>query len=245
MWQPVVIKIGGHEIGDPAYLMELASVVRNMRSPVVIVHGGGKEISALQNKLGIEPRYVEGVRVTDAATLSIVEMVLCGTVNKRIVRHMMACGVEALGMSGVDRGLIQAQRMSPEMGFTGEVTQVRADVLTQLLESGITPIIAPICLGDDSAYNVNADHVAGAVAGAIGAGRVVFLTNVEGVMMNGDILPTLRPLEVETLIDDGTIQGGMIPKVRTAIATLDAGVPRAVITNLVGIKTHGGTIFNL
>lgn len=247
MWTPIVIKVGGHEIGDPAYLSEMAAVVRNLKSPVVIVHGGGKEISALQQKLGIEPVYVDGVRVTDAASLSVVQMVLCGLVNKRVVRQLIAAGVDALGLSGVDRGLMRASKMhhdSIDMGLTGTITHVRDEVLHDLLALGITPVIAPICMGDDQDYNVNADHVAGAVARAIGAGRVVFLTNVEGVLADGVLLPTLSPEQSEALIASGVIYGGMIPKVQTALATLAAGVPRAVITNLVGLKTHGGTVLS-
>jgi acetylglutamate kinase len=246
MGSPVVIKIGGHEIGDPAFLTELAAVIRNMQSPVIIVHGGGKEISALQLKLGIEPRYVDGIRITDNATLSLVEMVLCGTVNKRMVRYLLAGGVEAMGMSGVDRGIIRAKKMlhdSYDMGYTGVVTQVRGEILKDMLQHNVTPVIAPICLGDDNDYNVNADHVAGAVAIATEAERVVFLTNVEGVLQDGRLLPTLTEQEAHMYIQNGTITGGMIPKVETALEALQAGVPRTVITNLAGLKTHGGTVF--
>jgi acetylglutamate kinase len=193
------------------------------------VHGGGKEISALQTQMGIEPRYADGVRITDAASLALVEMVLCGTVNKRLVRMLLAAGVDALGMSGVDRGLVRAaqmQRDGIDMGFTGEVGAVRGDVLRGLLAEGITPVIAPICLGDDSAYNVNADHVAGAVAAADGAH-----------------VPALTPEQTESLIAAGTIFGGMIPKVRTALGALDHGVARATITDLAGLIAGGGTVF--
>jgi acetylglutamate kinase len=248
MWTPVVIKIGGHEITDSAYLNEMASVLHNLKRPAIIVHGGGKEISALQQELGIEPQYIDGVRVTDAASLSLVKMVLCGTVNKRIVRHLMAVGVDALGLSGVDRGLVRAQKMqhdTVDMGFTGSVTEVRSDVLHNLLENGITPVIAPICLGREQDYNVNADHVAGAVAAAVNASRVIFLTNVEGVLRDGQHIPTLTADDAEQLITAGVISGGMIPKVRTALATLGAAVPRAVITNLAGLKSHGGTVFSV
>lgn len=247
MWSSVVIKIGGHEIDNPGLLTELAVVVRNMNSPVIIVHGGGKEISALQSRLGIEPEYVDGLRVTDAATLSLVEMVLCGSVNKRVVRYLLMGGVDALGLSGVDRGLIRASKMmhsTMDMGFTGTVGPVRGDILRELLEKGVTPVIAPICLGDDNSYNVNADHVAGAVAAAVEAARVVFLTNVEGVMKQGQLLPALTPKQAEALIKEGVISGGMIPKVETALLTLKAGVTRTAITSLAGLKTHGGTIFS-
>jgi acetylglutamate kinase len=243
---PTVIKIGGHELDDETFLTELAGAIKALSEPVVIVHGGGKEISHLQTKMGIEPRYVDGVRVTDAASLALVEMVLCGAANKRMVRYLINGGVDAQGISGVDRGLIRAEKMrhaEVDMGFTGEVVSVRGDVLLAMLEQGITPVIAPISLGPDSSYNVNADHVAGAVAAAIGARQVVFLTNVEGVLMNGSLLNALTPDEVQKLIDNGTIFGGMIPKVQTALSALATGVPQAVITNLSGLRTHRGTVF--
>lgn len=129
------------------------------------------------------------------------------------------------------------------MGFTGEVVSVRGEVLLSMLEQGVTPVVAPISLGPDSSYNVNADHVAGAVAAAIRAQKVVFLTNVEGVLMNGSVLSVLTPDEVDKLISTGTIFGGMIPKVQTALSALATGVPQAAITNLTGLRTHGGTVF--
>lgn len=242
----VLIKIGGNEIDDPAFLSQLAEVVHGLHTPTVIVHGGGKEISTLQQQLGIEPRYLDGVRITDAASLAVVEMVLAGVVNKRLVRYLVAGGVDALGMTGVDRGLIRAEKMAhptQDMGYTGSVTTVRGEILVDWLKQGITPLIAPVCLGEATNYNVNADHVAGAVAAAIQAERVVFLTNVEGVLVDGNPVNTLTAAQTQTLIDNGTIFGGMIPKVQTALHALDMGVPQAAITNLTGLRTHGGTIF--
>jgi acetylglutamate kinase len=246
MAQPVVIKIGGNEIDDPAFLAELAPAVKAVGAPVVIVHGGGREISAMQQMMGIQPRYLDGVRVTDAPSLAVVEMVLGGLVNQRLVRYLIAGGVEAMGLRGLDRGLVRAEKMphpTEDMGFTGRVTTVRGDVLLDLLARGITPVIAPVCLGAESALNVNADHVAGAVAAAVGASRAVFLTNVEGVLVGGQRVETLTPEQAEDLIAGGTIFGGMIPKVRTALQTLDDGVPETVITNLAGLKSGGGTVF--
>jgi len=246
MSKPTLIKVGGHEVEDPAFLTAFASTIKRLNSRAVIVHGGGKEISMLQVKLGIEPRYLDGVRITDAPSLAVVEMVLCGTVNKRLVRYLVAEGVEALGISGVDRGFISAMKMqhpTVDMGFTGTIVAVRYDVLFDLLERGITPVIAPICRGADSNYNVNADHVAGAVAVAMGTERVIFLTNVEGVLVNGQLAPTLTETAARALIADGTIFGGMIPKVETALKALSDGVPQAVITNLAGLNAKSGTVF--
>ncbi len=246
MPQPVVIKIGGNEIDDPAFLAALAPALGSVRAPVIIVHGGGREISALQQVMGIEPHYLDGVRVTDAPSLAVVEMVLAGVVNKRLVRHLLAGGIEALGVSGVDRGLVRAEKMphpTEDMGFTGRVVAVRGEVLHDWLGQGVTPVIAPVCLGDGTNYNVNADHVAGAVAAAVGAARVVFLTNVAGVLVSGQPVVTLTPEQAEAFIRDGTIFGGMIPKVRTALHALDGGVPEAMITNLAGLAAGTGTVF--
>jgi acetylglutamate kinase len=245
----LVIKISGSELDDPAYLARFAAAVRDHAHAVCIVHGGGKEISDMQRRMGIEPRYVDGVRVTDAESLALVEMVLCGTINTRLVRVLVNAGVEALGVSGADRGIVRAANMhlpdKPDfdMGFTGEVTGVRGDVLRAWLESGITPVIAPICLGESSSLNVNADHVAGAVAGAVGAERLVFLSNVPGVLAGGAVVRELNRDRTEALISDGTISGGMIPKVRTAVRALANGARAAVITDLHGLLSGGGTVF--
>jgi acetylglutamate kinase len=173
-------------------------------------------------------------------------MVLCGTVNKRLVRILLGAGVDALGLSGVDRGLVRAEQMphpTQDMGYTGVVTSVRAEVVQALLAQNVTPVIAPICLGNKHNYNVNADHVAGGIAGAIKAERLVFLSNVEGVLLEERILPRLTPDQVDAMIADGTIFGGMIPKVHTALNALNDGVKQVVITDLNGLRTHGGTIF--
>jgi acetylglutamate kinase len=243
----MVIKLGGHEVEDPTFLAEFASVIKHLDTRVVIVHGGGKEISTLLEQLGIQPQFLDGVRITDAASLPVVEMVLCGAVNKRVVRHLVAAGVDALGLSGIDRGLIYAAKMphpTVDMGFTGTVVAVRYDVLFDLLERAVTPVIAPICLGADSNYNVNADHVAGAIAVALKTDHIFFLTNVDGVLVNGELMPTLTEQEARALIEDGTIFGGMIPKVKTALKALDDGVPQAVITNLSGLRSNRGTKFH-
>lgn len=242
----LVIKISGHELDSAEYLADFAQAIHEMNAPTVIVHGGGKEISTLQKRLAIEPRFIDGVRITDAESLALVEMTLCGTVNKRIVRTLVNAGVNAVGLSGVDGGMISAAPMlheSVDMGFTGEVTAIRVDLLLNLLELGITPVIAPICLGADNNFNVNGDHVAGAVAAAVEAERLVFLSNVEGVLNHGRLIEMLTLEQTEALIADGTIFGGMIPKVRTALHALGDDVAQAVITNLDGLRSSGGTVF--
>jgi len=248
MTRPCVIKIGGHQIGDYDFLKELPGVVRMMGVPVVVVHGGGVEISDLQRKLGITPRYVDGVRITDIASLQVVEMVLRGSVNARLVAELIAGGLDAQGLSGVDRGLMRARKMpndKEDMEFTGEVTHVRGDVLQSLLADGVTPVVAPVCLGESGErFNVNADHVTGAIAQAVNASRVIFITNVEGVLEHGSVRQIIHPEQANHMIEEEIVFGGMIPKVKAALHALEAGVPRVVITNLEGLRTHGGTTFS-
>lgn len=244
---PTVLKIGGNDIDSPAFLTALAEYVAGLETPVVIVHGGGKEIGQLQEKMGLQAQWVDGLRVTDTDTLAVVEMVLCGSVNKRLVRQLVAAGVDAEGLSGTDRGLIRAVKLvNPhgDLGRVGEVTNVRGEVLLAMLAQGITPVLAPLALGEDGEpFNVNADHAAAAVAKAIGATRIVFLTNVSAVLVDGIPQARIDAAQAEALIADGTINGGMIPKVRTALHAVEVGVPQAVITNLAGLAAGGGTIF--
>ncbi len=244
--QPTLVKVSGHELDDPVYLAGFAAAIKSLNNPTVVVHGGGAEISAMQKVMGIEPRYLDGVRITDLDSLKIVEMVMSGSVNKRLVRCLMTAGLDALGLSGVDRGLVRARQMQvvgQDMGYTGEVVSVRGEVVLDLLEQGITPVISPVSLGEETNFNVNADHVAGALAAAINASRVVFLTNVAGVLVDNKVVSTLSPDQTQRLIDDGTIFGGMIPKVKTALHALETGVHSAVITNLAGLQSGGGTVF--
>jgi acetylglutamate kinase len=251
---PVLIKIGGHELTDAKFLNDLAMVIRDYPAPVVIVHGGGAEITDMQERLHIEPRKMDGVRITDQATLDVVVMMLRGLVNTRLVQILTEAGVDAIGVSGVDRGLIRAVKMRHtyiDMGFTGEVVKVKGDIIRGWLHEGVVPVISPICMGGDpvmvapqAIYNVNADHVAGAVANAIHAEKIIFLTNVAGVLVDGMVQDHLNTKQTNQLIENGTIHGGMIPKVKTALHVVELGVPKAVITNLDGLKTNTGTTFS-
>ena len=241
-----VVKVSGHCLDDERLLRQFAGIVASSDERLVIVHGGGKEISQLQQKLDIEPRYVDGLRVTDAVSLGLVEMALCGTVNKRLVRHLLSAGVDAQGLSGVDRGLVRARQMrheSIDMGYTGEIVSVRGEVISDLLELGVTPVIAPVSLGEGSNFNLNADPVTGAIAESISADKVVFISNVSGVLVAGECAPKLTRAQAEALIDSGVIEGGMIPKVIAALKVLSAGVPETIITDLNGWENEGGTTF--
>lgn len=246
MASPVVIKVSGAQLDDTVFIAALAETIKMMDAPVAIVHGGGKAISQMQAVMGIEPQYVDGLRVTDAESMALVEMVLCGTVNTTITRILVLHGLDALGLNGADRGLIRADKFphpSVDLGYVGIPTSVKGDWLKQLLADGMVPVIAPIGLGSGGPFNINADHVAGAVAKAIGASRVCFVSNVQGVLQEDVIIPTLTPSEIDFLIASDVITGGMIPKVRTAQDMVLAGVDEVVITDLDGMLTGGGTTF--
>jgi acetylglutamate kinase len=236
-----VIKISGHELDDNDYLRAFSTAVKALNAPCVIVHGGGKEISALQTERNITPQYVDGVRLTDAPSLAIVQMVLAGSVNKRLVSHLVWAGVDAIGVSGVDGGLVRADPL-PTMGFTGQVRSVRADLLRAWLDAGLTPTVAPLCLGDDSVLNVNADPVAAGMAAALTGARLVFLSNVRGVLANDQVIPLLNAPTAEAMIADGRIFGGMIPKIRAALGALAAGAASVLITDLAGFRDGTGTV---
>jgi acetylglutamate kinase len=244
MQSPLVLKIGGNNLDEPQFIDNLAQTVAQYGRPVIIVHGGGKEISQMQKQFGLTPQYVDGLRVSDESALQIAEMVLCGMVNTRLVRALQLCGVEAQGLNGADRGLLKAEKLihpNGDLGRVGKITQVRAEVLLQLLAEGVTPVIAPICLGNDGAFNVNADHVAGAVAEAVGASQVIFITNVQGVQVQEQVLGSLTATDAQNLMNTGVIWGGMLPKVQTALHLLSFNIPQVMITNLAGILSGHGT----
>lgn len=240
-----VLKVGGNEIDDAQFLTGFARAVAGMTDTPVIVHGGGKEIAELQLKFGLTPRFVEGLRVTDDASLAIAEMVLSGRVNKRIVAALLRAGVDAIGLSGIDRGVVRVEKMqhpAGDLGRVGKVIGVRGEVLRDFTARKIVPVVSPISLGDDGAYNVNADSIACAIAAALNADAVVFVTNVAGVLQEDRVIPSLTAREAEALIKSHVIFGGMIPKVRAALDTLAGGVHAARITNLDGLTRGDGTV---
>ena len=237
----ITIKIGGNEIDEPGFISGLVGALKELSDPPpVIVHGGGKEITAALSRFGIESRKVDGLRVTDERSLGVVEMVLSGAVNKRLVAKFNASGLSAIGLSGVDLGLMRAVKLTPkgqDIGLVGEIVQVRSEIIDGFLRNRIIPIISPISLGIDGlTYNVNADHAALKVALAVGSSTLVFVTNVEGVMADGKVLSRLTPSKAEELIGQGKIYGGMIPKVTSALEAVKNGLPEVWITNLAGLK---------
>jgi acetylglutamate kinase len=242
-----LLKVGGAELQEGPVLADLVAALATLaaRGPLVVVHGGGPEIAALQARLGLEPRFVEGLRVTDDESLQVAEMVLSGLVNKRLTARLNAHAVRAIGLSGVDGGLLCAVRLrhsAGDLGHVGEITAVHADVLTDLLAAGFLPVVSPISLGPDGRpLNVNADHAALALAQALRVPEAIYLTNVPGVLIDGQTVATLGRDEVEQLIAKGVISGGMIPKVRSALEAIAQGVASVTITDLHGLATGGGT----
>ncbi|MFP4404053.1 acetylglutamate kinase [Rhodosalinus sp.] len=230
----VVIKLGGHAMGDDTAMEEFARDVVLMRmvgvNPVV-VHGGGPMINAMLDKLGVTSDFVGGRRVTDAATIEVVEMVLSGRVNKRIVQAIGAQGGKAVGLSGKDAGLMICDRTDPALGFVGTPSDVNAGFLRDLFDKGIVPVIAPIGMGRaGETFNVNGDTAAGAIAAALRADRLLLLTDVAGVKnAAGDVQEELSAETIREMTEAGVIAGGMIPKTETALAAIEGGVRGVVI----------------
>ena len=242
-----VVKYGGHAMGDPELAHDFAEDVVLLKAVginPVVVHGGGPQIGAMLKKLGVESRFIDGLRVTDKATAEVAEMVLCGAINKEIVGWIGKAGGKALGISGKDGGLVRAtkvQRTSRDpdsqieqvvdLGFVGDPTHVDTTILETACAAGMIPVIAPIAPGEDGeTYNINADTMAGAVAAALGAARLFLLTDVPGVLdKDKNLLTDLRPADIERLRADGTISGGMIPKLETCVHAVEAGCEAAVV----------------
>jgi len=259
--QTVVIKYGGHAMGDEAVAKQFAAdvvLLKLMGVNPVVVHGGGPQISAMLDRAGVKSEFVDGLRVTDAATMQIAEMVLSGAVNKEIANWITEAGKQAdvrgVGLSGKDAGLLTVEktrrtRRDPDsmiehevdLGFVGEPTHVDPKLIRGLIASESedwVPVIAPIGVAEDGkTYNVNADTVAGAVAGSLQAKRMLLLTDVKGVLdRNGQVIRQMTVAQAEQLIADGVATGGMIPKLETAMAAVKAGVEAVVILD--GRRSH-------
>ncbi|WP_245770998.1 acetylglutamate kinase [Natronohydrobacter thiooxidans] len=230
----VVIKFGGHAMGDAEEMASFARDVVLMRQVgvnPVIVHGGGPMINEMLKKLEIKSDFVRGKRVTDAATMEVVEMVLSGSVNKRIVQAIQDEGGRAVGLSGKDGGMVACEPDDPELGLVGRPVAVNPDLLHHLFTGGFIPVIAPLGMGRaGETYNINGDTAAGAIAAALKADRLLLLTDVSGVKdANGDVVTQLSPAHVRELTEAGVIAGGMIPKTETALAAIEGGVRAVVI----------------
>ncbi|MEC7570987.1 MAG: acetylglutamate kinase, partial [Pseudomonadota bacterium] len=238
---------GGHAMGDAELAAEFAAdmvLIKQVGMHPVVVHGGGPQIGAMLERLAIKSDFVDGLRITDQATVEIVEMVLAGSINKAVVAAINQAGGSAVGLSGKDAGLIQARRLTRtsvdpdsqiekvlDLGFVGEPAHVDVAILKTLAENRVIPVVAPIGLGAaGETFNINADTAAGAVAVADGAKRLLMLTDVAGVLDgDGNLISELSVGEARALIADGTIKGGMIPKIETCVAAVEGGVEAAVI----------------
>ncbi|HKC34016.1 MAG TPA: acetylglutamate kinase [Xanthobacteraceae bacterium] len=243
----VVVKYGGHAMGQEASARSFASDIVLMEQTAinpVVVHGGGPQIGDMLKRLGIKSEFAAGLRITDAATIEIVEMVLAGSINKQIVGFINQAGGKAVGLCGKDGNMVQARKVTRtivdpgsniekvvDLGFVGEPQKVDVTVLTQILGRELIPVLAPVATSADGAtYNVNADTFAGAIAGALKAKRLLLLTDVPGVLdKSKNLIKELSVDDARRLIADGTISGGMIPKVETCIYALEAGVEGVAI----------------
>ena len=242
-----VVKYGGHAMGDPEAAQDFAQDIVLLKAVginPVVVHGGGPQIGAMLKKLGVESKFVDGLRVTDKATAEVAEMVLSGAINKELVSWIAQAGGKAIGISGKDGGLVKATKVERTMkdpdsnieqaidlGFVGEPTHVDTTVLETISKAGMIPVVAPIGVGEDGhTYNINADTMAGAIAGALGAARLLLLTDVAGVLdKDKNLLTDLTPDDIDRLHADGTITGGMIPKLETCVHAVQAGCEAAVV----------------
>ncbi len=245
----IVVKYGGHAMGDPELAKAFArdiTLLETAGARPVVVHGGGPQIGEMLDRLGIKSEFRAGLRVTDKRTVEVVEMVLAGSINKEIVMAINAEGGKAVGLSGKDGNMVFAEKVKRkekdpdsniereiDLGFVGEPKRVSRAVIDMVLGAGLIPVIAPVAPGDDgNTYNVNADTFAGAIAGRLGAARLLFLTDVPGVLdKKGNLLKELTVRQVRKLIADGTISGGMIPKVETCVDAIKQGVEGVVILN--------------
>ncbi len=245
-----VVKYGGHAMGDPELAHDFAEDIVLLKAVginPVVVHGGGPQIGRMLKALGIESRFVDGLRVTDKQTAEVAEMVLAGAINKELVGWIARAGGKAIGISGKDGGMVIARKVQAkkapktieddgeplvvDLGFVGEPARIDTTVIDTICKAGMIPIIAPIGVGEDGeTYNINADTMAGSIAAALGASRLFLLTDVPGVLdKDKNLLTNLTPADIGRLAEDGTISGGMIPKLETCVHAVEAGCEAAVV----------------
>jgi acetylglutamate kinase len=261
----IVVKYGGHAMGQETLAVEFGqdiALLKQVGINPVVVHGGGPQINAMLDRLAIKSNFIDGLRVTDAAMVEVVEMVLAGSVNKQVAALINRAGALAVGISGKDGGLIRARKLRRtkkdpdsniekvlDLGFVGEPGFIDTRVINALTGAGLIPVIAPVGIGEDGeTYNINADTAAGAVAGALNATRLLMLTDVPGVLdRQKRLMPDLSLTQINELIADGTISGGMIPKVETCMEAVTQGVKGATILDgrvphalLLELFTEGG-----
>ena len=233
----VVVKYGGNAMISEALreqVMEDITLLSLIGVKVVLVHGGGPEISSLMQKLGIQPTFVDGLRVTDKDTVDVVQMVLAGKINKTLVRYLEAKGGKAMGISGIDGKLIVAKKKDDKLGYVGEIEKINIKPIFDLLEKGYIPVVSTVATVEDGeTYNINGDTAAAYLAGALSAKRLIMMTDISGVLRDKDdpstLIPEIRLSEAEDLKKSGVISGGMIPKVECCLTAIEKGVKRAII----------------
>jgi len=228
----VVLKIGGSVAGEDDPALDLVASLNDAGRPLVVVHGGGPLVGEWATKLGLKTRFERGLRVTDEPTRDVALAVLAGLANKTLVARLIAKGVPATGLSGVDGGILRAEREEADLGLVGRITMVDSSLLEELLEALRVPVVAPAALGTDGAIlNVNGDTAAGAIAAAVAARLLAFVTDVPGVRgKDGRVIATLDRDRAKTLVDDGTIEGGMLPKVEACLVASQAGCRAAIVS---------------
>lgn len=235
----ILVKYGGAAMEQESVrelvCAELATLA-HIGINIIVVHGGGKEISRFIEKLGLTPLFIEGLRVTDDETMTVTEMVLSGSVNKDLVSRITRNGAPAVGLSGRDAHTLEAVKLlgsqGQDLGQTGDITRTDPHAIETILAAGLTPVVSPVGeSAEGEPLNLNADYAAAALAGALGVKSCIFLTDVPGVKKDGQILPRLTAQGIAELIDDGTISGGMIPKVQCAIRAIKSGCPKAIISD--------------
>ena len=233
----VVVKYGGNAMTSESLkqqVMEDLVLLRLVGVKVVLVHGGGPEINELMDRLGKKPEFIDGLRVTDTETVDIVQMVLAGKINKSLVGLLGAKGGRAVGLSGIDDRLITARCKDEKLGFVGEVTKINTVPVTDLMEKGYIPVISTVGCGEDgTVYNINGDTAAACIAGALGAERLILMTDIAGILRDpkdpSTLIPAMTVEEAATLFADGVISGGMIPKVECCVRAISEGVRKAII----------------
>lgn len=233
----VVVKYGGNaminqelkeQVMEDIVLLWLTGV------KVVLVHGGGPEISEMMNKLGKKAEFVDGLRVTDKETVDIVQMVLAGKINKSLVNYLESNGGKAMGISGMDGRLIEAKMKNPKLGYVGEIVKINIGAVEDLLNNGYIPVVSTVgCDKEGNSYNINADTAAAHIAGALNAKRLIMMTDIEGVLKDKDdpttLIPEIKASEAKKLYDEGVISGGMIPKVECCVEAISKGVKKVII----------------
>ena len=235
MW---VLKVGGRQLDQPEFFEGLAGLIQRFEQPPIVVHGGGKGTSALSQRLGLQSHFVDGLRVTDTATLEAAVMGLAGLAKMQMVQGLVKHGLKALGLTGADAGLVRCRKLAhaQDLGWVGDPVSVDGEGLRKLAEAGWVVCLSPLCLDENGQlYNVNADPVAAAVASGVNAETLIFLTDVQGILVEGETVPEIDRALFADLLERGHLTEGILPKLRACFDALDRGVKQVLISHLEGV----------